>query len=165
MPPGTVVATRGLGDGLRGLVSREDSKPPRFLLSMPAAPAGILLPMRLEASKICLSVARLDITKRDERIPNDRNKEPGMKFQQYDLRHRQKNSIVEVKLSGTEANVQLLDSLNLQHYKAGRDFQYYGGHYKQSPVHLTIPHAGTWYVIIDLGGYGGYVSSSVRVIA
>lgn len=82
-----------------------------------------------------------------------------MKFQQYDLGHQRKGSVVEVKLSGTEANVQLLDSPNLQHYKRGRKFQYYGGHYKRSPVYLTIPHAGTWYVTIDLGGYRGQVSS------
>ena len=70
-----------------------------------------------------------------------------------------------MQLPGTEANVQLLDSLNLQHYTAGRKFQYYGGHYKQSPVRIAIPHTGTWYVTIDLGGYRGQVSSSVRVIS
>ena len=88
-----------------------------------------------------------------------------MKFQQYDLGYQHRGKIVEVELSGTEANVQLLDSTNLQHYKNHGQFTYYGGHYKQSPVHLTIPHAGTWHVTIDLGGYAGQVSSSVRVIS
>ena len=88
-----------------------------------------------------------------------------MKFQQYDLGHQQKGKVVEVKLSGTEANVQLLDGNNLQHYKSGRNFNYYGGHYTQSPVRLTIPHTGTWYVTIDLGGYAGQVRSSVTVIS
>jgi hypothetical protein len=88
-----------------------------------------------------------------------------MKFQQYDLGYQQKGNVVKVELSGTEANVQLLDDLNLQHYKAGRDFRYYGGHYKQSPVHLTIPDTGTWHVTVDLGGFAGQVSSTVSVIS
>ena len=88
-----------------------------------------------------------------------------MNFQQYDLGYQQRGEVVEVQLSGTEANVQLLDSTNLyQRYKNGGQFTYHGGHYKQSPVRITIPHAGTWYVTIDLGGYAGQVRSSVRVI-
>ena len=87
-----------------------------------------------------------------------------MKFQQYDLGQQQQGRVVEVALSGNAANVQLLDGTNLQHYKAGRRFTYHGGHYKQSPVRLAIPHTGVWYVTIDLGGRTGHVSSSVRVI-
>jgi hypothetical protein len=87
-----------------------------------------------------------------------------MKFQSYDLGYQQGGGTVEIQLSGNAANVQLLDSMNFQHYKAGRTYNHYGGHYKQSPVHIAIPHAGTWHVTIDLGGYVGQVSSSVRVI-
>ena len=88
-----------------------------------------------------------------------------MNFSQYSLGYQQKGEVVEVQLSGTEANVQLLDNANLQRYKNGGQFTYYGGHYKQSPVRITVPHAGTWYVTVDLGGYGGQVRSSVRVIS
>ena len=42
-----------------------------------------------------------------------------MKFHQHDLGYQQKDDIVEIQLSGTETNVQLLDSANLQRYKNG----------------------------------------------
>ena len=87
-----------------------------------------------------------------------------MRFQPYNVGYLQRDDVVEVELSGTEANVQLLDSANLQRYKNGGQFTYHGGHYKQSPARVTVPHAGTWYVTVDLGGYGGQVSSSVRII-
>ena len=35
---------------------------------------------------------------------------------------------------------------------------------KQSPTRLAIPHAGTWYVTVDLQGLRGQARSSVRVI-
>ena len=87
-----------------------------------------------------------------------------MNFQQYDLGFQQRGSVVQVTLVENAANVQLLDSPNLQNYKAGRRFTYYGGHHTSSPVRITIPHAGTWYVVVDLGGYRGHVRSSVRMI-
>jgi hypothetical protein len=87
-----------------------------------------------------------------------------MQFQQYDLGYRNKGEIVEVTLSGNAANVQLVDSSNLSNYKAGRRYTYYGGHATRSPVRLPIPSSGHWYVVIDLGGHGGTVRSSVRVL-
>lgn len=87
-----------------------------------------------------------------------------MEFQQYSLGHQQQGSTVEVTLSGTEANVQLVDTANLANYKSGRSFTYYGGHYRSSPIHLAIPYSGTWYVVIDLGGYAGQVRSVVRML-
>ena len=91
-------------------------------------------------------------------------KEYHMELQQYSLGHQKGGSVVEVSLSGNAANVQLLDNVNLQNYKAGLRYNCYGGHYTQSPIHITVPHTGTWYVTIDLGGYAGQVRSSVRVI-
>lgn len=35
---------------------------------------------------------------------------------------------------------------------------------KNSPVRLQIPRPGHWYVTVDLGGYKGKVSSSVRIL-
>ena len=87
-----------------------------------------------------------------------------MRLTQYDLGFQEDGSIVEVTLEGTEANVQLLDSTALANYKARRGYQYVGGHYRQSPVRLSVPHAGVWYVTVDLGGYVGTVRSGVRVI-
>jgi hypothetical protein len=87
-----------------------------------------------------------------------------MNFTQYDLGSRRGGEIVEVTLSGTEANVELLDSSNLSSFKSGRQHRYYGGHYRQSPARIPIPHSGRWYVVVHLGGFGGSVRSGVRVL-
>ena len=87
-----------------------------------------------------------------------------MKFQQYSLGHQQRGNVIEVTLSGSAANVRLLDSGNLQKYKSGRQHRYYGGLIERSPARLVIPHTGTWYVTVDLQGLRGQVRSSIRVI-
>ena len=87
-----------------------------------------------------------------------------MKFTHYDLKMCTQGQIVEVSLSGNAANVQLLDSSNLQKYKNGRQYQYFGGHMTTSISQIPIPHNGHWHVVVDLGGGGGSVKSSVRVI-
>lgn len=88
----------------------------------------------------------------------------GMSFTHYDLGNLHGGEIVEVTLSGTEANVCLMDDLNYRNYQAGRSFRHAGGHYKQSPARIAVPGMGHWHVTVDLGGFGGSVSSSVRVI-
>lgn len=87
-----------------------------------------------------------------------------MQFQQYDLGQLGGGEIVEVTLRGNSANVQLMNSSNLQNYKAGRRYNYHGGHVTRSPYRVTVPNSGRWHVVIDLGGYGGRVNSSVRVL-
>jgi len=72
--------------------------------------------------------------------------------------------IVEVTLKGNAANVKLMNSSNFSSYKSGRRHSYYGGHVTRSPHRITVPSSGTWYVTVDLGGYSGKVSSSVRVL-
>ncbi|MCY3575373.1 MAG: DUF1883 domain-containing protein [Chloroflexi bacterium] len=87
-----------------------------------------------------------------------------MKFVKHDLRQRSGGEIVEVILKGNSANVRLMDSSNFQYFRSGRRHQYIGGHMKNSPVRLQIPRPGHWYVTVDLGGYKGKVSSSVRIL-
>jgi hypothetical protein len=87
-----------------------------------------------------------------------------MKFRYYDLGHRSGGEIVQVTLSGNAANVFLVDSSNFNSYKAGRRYQYYGGHASRSPVKIQVPRSGHWYVVIDLGGYGGSVRHSVQIL-
>jgi hypothetical protein len=87
-----------------------------------------------------------------------------MNFQHYDLGNRSAGEIVEVKLSGTAANVQLMDSSNFSSYKSGRQYRYHGGHVTRSPVRLPIPYSGHWHVAIDLGGHRGTVRSTVNVL-
>lgn len=87
-----------------------------------------------------------------------------MDFIQHDLGYRKGGEIVEIKLSGSAANVRLMDSSNLSSYKSGRQHHYYGGLAKQSPVRLQIPHSGNWYVTVDMQGLRGSVRSSARIL-
>lgn len=87
-----------------------------------------------------------------------------MNFTYYDIGNLRGGEIVEVTLSGTEANVCLMDSSNFSSYKARGQYRYYGGHTKRSPVRISVPNSGHWYVTIDLGGYAGQVRSGVQVL-
>ncbi len=71
--------------------------------------------------------------------------------------------VVEVTLD-KQANVRLLDQANYSHYKKGEKHQYYGGLAKSSPTRISAPRSGHWHLVIDLGGYAGRVSASVRTI-
>ncbi len=82
-----------------------------------------------------------------------------MNYTHYDLGQLSAGTVVVIGLRGTEANVQLLDGSNFASYQAGRSFRYTGGHYRQSPVRLQVPHTGHWHVAVDLGGMAGNVES------
>jgi hypothetical protein len=87
-----------------------------------------------------------------------------MQFIEHDLGYRRGGEMVEITLSGSAANVRLMDSSNLSAYKNGRQHRYYGGLAKQSPIHLQIPSSGHWYVTVDMQGLRGSVRSSVRIL-
>jgi hypothetical protein len=86
------------------------------------------------------------------------------KFLHTDLGYRQRGDVVEVTLSGSAANVRLLDSSNFQRYRQGRDHRYHGGLAQRSPVRLAIPSSGSWHLVVDMQGLRGTTRSSVRVI-
>ena len=83
-----------------------------------------------------------------------------MDFLYFDLNYLKQNDIVEAIIEGTECNVILLNSVNFSNYKNNREYHYYGGHCKQSPAVITIPHDDHWYLVIDSGN----VKVSVSVI-
>lgn len=87
-----------------------------------------------------------------------------MKFVHHDLGQRKRGEIVEITLSGSAANVRLLDSRHFQAYKAGRRHRYQGGLAKRSPVRLAIPRPGHWHVAVDMQGLRGSVRSSARIL-
>lgn len=87
-----------------------------------------------------------------------------MKFQHYDLGNKSAGDIVEVTLSGSAANVRLMDSSNFQSYKAGRNHNYRGGLAKHSPIRLQVPNNGHWHVTVDLQGLRGTVRSGIRMM-
>tara|TARA_R110000764_G_scaffold216413_2_gene303319 strand:+ start:348 stop:1115 length:768 start_codon:yes stop_codon:yes gene_type:complete len=87
-----------------------------------------------------------------------------MKFNVYDLGQKKRGEIIEITLSGSAANVRLMDSSNYQSYKNGRRHRYTGGLAKKSPVRLQIPNSGHWYVTVDMQGLRGSVRTSVRTL-
>ena len=86
------------------------------------------------------------------------------KFIHSDLGFRHNGDVVEVTLSGSAANVRLLDSSNFSNYRNGRQHRYYGGLAQQSPVRIPIPHSGIWHVVVDMQGLRGTVNAGARVI-
>lgn len=88
-----------------------------------------------------------------------------MQHIKYDLGQVKQGSTVSVTL-GSQANVLLMDSGNYRTYAAARGgrFQFTGGLAKRSPVHLTVPNTGHWYVAIDLGGRSGRVKTGASVL-
>ena len=87
-----------------------------------------------------------------------------MNYLKYDLNQIGPDSTVEVELSA-QANVRLMDAANFSRFHRGLRHQMYGGLAKRSPVRILIPYFAHWYAVIDLGGYGGQVRASVRVIS
>lgn len=87
-----------------------------------------------------------------------------MQFTHYDLGQRERGQIVEITLSGSEANVRLMDSSNFSSYRSGRQHRYQGGRVTRSPVLLQVPHSGRWHVAIDMQGLRGSVRTGVRVL-
>lgn len=88
-----------------------------------------------------------------------------MNYLQSDLGHLEAGAVVDVTLRGTEANVMLLDPVNLGRYRRDQSFDYFGGHYTRSPARIAVPHSGHWHVVVDLGGAAGRVEASVNVLA
>jgi hypothetical protein len=72
--------------------------------------------------------------------------------------------VVQVTLSGSAANVRLMNSSDLSSYRSGRNHRYYGGLAKQSPVNLQIPSSGHWHVTVDMAGLRGSVRSGIRML-
>jgi len=87
-----------------------------------------------------------------------------MNFLQYDLGQRHRGEVAEVTLTGSAANVLLLDASNFSSFKAGRRHRYHGGLARRSPIRLAIPNSGRWYVVVHTGGLRGSVRASVRVL-
>jgi hypothetical protein len=72
--------------------------------------------------------------------------------------------VIEVTLDRA-ANVQILEPMDYESYKNGREYRYYGGYATKSPVRLPVPHAGHWHVVVDFGGGAGQVRVSARLIS
>lgn len=62
------------------------------------------------------------------------------------------------------ADVMLLTQLNFQSYRAGRRFEYYGGHARRSPAVIFPPRAGNYHVVVDAGRGHGLLKAKVSVV-
>ncbi len=80
----------------------------------------------------------------------------------YDIGQCRMGERIQVSLQGNAANVRLMDSSNYSNYRNGRQHRYYGGLVRRSPIVLTVPRSGHWYITIDLAGLGGSVRSSIQ---
>lgn len=85
-------------------------------------------------------------------------------FIHSDLGSRSRGDVVEVTLSGSAANVMLMDTSNFSSYKNGRQYRYTGGLARRSPVRLQVPSNGRWHAVVDMRGLRGNVRASFRVI-
>lgn len=85
-----------------------------------------------------------------------------MRYTVYDLGQCRMGERIQVSLQGNAANVRLMDSSNYSNYRNGRQHRYYGGLVRRSPIVLTVPRPGRWYITIDLAGLGGSVRSSIQ---
>lgn len=87
-----------------------------------------------------------------------------MQFVHHNLGHRSIGEIIEISLSGSAANVRLMDNPSFSSYRNGRNHRYIGGLARRSPVRLQIPSPGHWHIAVDMVGLQGQVSSSARVL-
>jgi hypothetical protein len=85
-----------------------------------------------------------------------------MSFTHYDLGQRVPGDMVEVVLSGSAANVRLMDSQNFSNYQSGRQYRFFGG---LAPIRLQVSNPGHWHVAIDLNGLQGRTNSTIRIIS
>jgi hypothetical protein len=73
-------------------------------------------------------------------------------------------NLVRVDLTGSEANVKVMDDYNFRQYKSGGQHKYFGGHYRQSPAVIRTPSSGLWHVTVDTGGFSGRVNARISVV-
>jgi hypothetical protein len=86
-----------------------------------------------------------------------------MKFLHSRLETEDGDAIL-VKLSGTEANVQVMSDSDFRNYRSHGKYSYFGGHYRRSPAIIRPPSGGWWNIVIDLGGAGGRLEAAVSVL-
>lgn len=74
-------------------------------------------------------------------------------------------AVARVHLDGPAASVRLVDNPNYARMMRGRRYAYVGGWATKSPFELTVPWAGRWRVVGDLGSASGTLDLRVRWLA
>jgi hypothetical protein len=71
--------------------------------------------------------------------------------------------VVEVRLSGVESNIYLVDDSNFGRLKRGESFHYgNSAHFGRSPIRLAAPSAGSWTAVVR--PIRGRVTASFRLL-
>ncbi|RSM67522.1 hypothetical protein DMH04_48945 [Kibdelosporangium aridum] len=78
-------------------------------------------------------------------------------FWRAQLGHPSKGITFRCDTAGHEANVRIVDSRGYRRMRKQQRHAYVGGHYRVSPVYLTVPWPGRRYGITDLGGHRGHL--------
>ena len=86
-----------------------------------------------------------------------------MNFLDFEIKGARTGSVARVTLDGVESDVMLMTESNVNAYKQGRRFEYFGGHYTASPAVIPIPHSGNWHVVV-VPGAGGRVRATLQVV-
>ena len=76
-----------------------------------------------------------------------------MSFLYSDLGQLDRGDRVTVNIQGDSVNVRLMDASNYERMCSGREYRYHGGHATSSPVIMSVPSGGHWYVVLDRGGH------------
>lgn len=85
-------------------------------------------------------------------------------FVTHELGELQPGVVVEITPE-QRCNALLVDPHNLKLYRSGRKGRAIGGPADANiPVRLIVPHKGTWFVIVDLGGVRGKIRAAVRTL-
>jgi hypothetical protein len=89
-----------------------------------------------------------------------------MRYAYHDLGQQEAGTIVTVRWGGGGAKALLLDPVSFSKYCRNRNlvFRASGGQYGRSPARFSIPEAGRWYVVLDLGSYSGHAEATVEVV-
>jgi hypothetical protein len=86
-----------------------------------------------------------------------------MDFLDFEITAARLDAVAQITLEGVESDVLLMTASNVNAYKQGRQFEYWGGHYDTSLAVIPIPHPGTWHVLV-VPGFGGRVHASLEVV-
>ena len=75
-----------------------------------------------------------------------------MQFNHWPIGRCDGGESVIVQLVGHATNVKLLDHVNYERYRTGKQHRYYGGRADRPVSKITVPHRGDWHVVADMQG-------------
>ena len=90
-----------------------------------------------------------------------------MGFLKFDLGKQKTGRVVKITLSGSIANVLLLNNSNMYNYEHGHEYTSIGGLVNKALVEMKIPGNDHWFIVVDkkgLTGAEGKTDASVNLV-